>query len=126
MSAGNGALLRVDTKRRKRSPFHCLFIRTCSFLAMGKSFFNDERKDLLLSFMDQYKGHKEAGTLEEFWPVVIPAYIAKFKDDNMVETPKTHLAPKTKCGKPSQKHDPDQPKPLREVRFLVNVVGIVA
>ena len=93
---------------------------------MGKSFFDEERKGLLFSYMDQYKGHKEAGTVEEFWHIIIPAYIAKFAQDDVVVTPKTHLAPKTNCGKPSIRRDDDQPKPLREVRFLVNVVRVVA
>jgi hypothetical protein len=91
---------------------------------MGKKFFFGERRELLLSFMDQHKHHREAGTIEDFWHIIIPAYIAKFPEDNMEVAPTmtTGQPTKTKSGKPSKKHAPNQPKPLHEVGLLVDIV----
>lgn len=90
---------------------------------MGKKkIFVGKRRDLLLSFMDQHETHQVAGTVGDFWHIVIPAYIAKFPEDNVVIESSTYVPPKTKSGKPSKKRAPDQPKPLREVCFLVEAV----
>jgi hypothetical protein len=87
---------------------------------MGKQFFTGERRDFLFGFIDQHKAHKKAGTVEDFWPIIIPAYFTKFPEDNLDEvTAKTGQAPKTKCGRPSKKRGPDQPKPIREVWFCL-------
>jgi hypothetical protein len=82
---------------------------------MGKKFFVEERRNFLLGFMDQYKSHQRAGTVEDFWHIIIPAYIAKFPEDNEVIAPATCQTPKTKGGRRSKMRTPDQPKPLREV-----------
>jgi hypothetical protein len=92
---------------------------------MVKRIFTGERKTFLLSFVDQYKSHREARTVGDFWPIVISAYIAKFPDDDKVVESSTYLPPKTKCGKTSKKRPPGQPKPLREVRFLVYVARVM-
>ena len=86
--------------------------------------FTKERKDLLISFLDQHKSHRAAGTLETFWHIVISAYVAKFPDDDVTTPSRTLVPPKTKCGRPSKKRAADQPKPLHEVRFLVNIVQV--
>jgi hypothetical protein len=90
-----------------------------------KRTFVGERKELLLSFMEQHKGHKEAGTVGDFWHIVIAAYIAKFPEDDVVIEPSTYVPPKTKSGKPSKKRAPGQPKPLREVCFLFNTARVI-
>ena len=92
---------------------------------MPKRSFVGERRDLLLSFLDQHRIHKEAGTVGDFWHTVIAAYIAKFPEDNVVIEPNTYVPPKTKSGKPSKKRAPDQPKPLREVCFLFNTARVI-
>jgi hypothetical protein len=89
---------------------------------MGKKFFFGERQELLVSFMDQHKAHKQSGTVDEFWRLVIPAYIAKFPDDDVAIELETGPPPKTKCGKRSKKRAPGQPKPLREVCLFVIIV----
>ena len=85
---------------------------------MGKQFFKGEQREFLISFIDQHKKHQQAGTVDEFWHFVIPAYIAKFPDDDAVVEPETCPPSRTKCGKVSKKRAPGQPKPLREVCLL--------
>lgn len=92
--------------------------------SMGKQFFVGERRDLLISFLDQHKAHKEGGTIDKFWQIIIPAYIAKFPEDNVAIEPRTCLPSKTKCGRISKKRAPGQPKPLREVCPFVNVLNV--
>lgn len=75
--------------------------------------------------MDEYKAHKQAGTLDEFWRIILPAYIAKFPDDDVANPePETCNPARTKSGKISKKRTPGQPKPLREVRFFANAVQV--
>jgi hypothetical protein len=90
---------------------------------MGKKFFTDDRRDFLLSFVDQHKSHKKNGTVEDFWHIIIPAYITKFPNDDVVIT-RPRERPKTPSGKPSKRRTPDEPKPLREVCPLVNVLRV--
>jgi hypothetical protein len=89
---------------------------------MVKQFFVGERRSLLISFMDQHKRHKDAGSLDEFWPIIIPAYTARFPEDNVAIEPGTCPPSRTKCGKVSKKRAPGQPKPLREVCPFVDMV----
>jgi hypothetical protein len=88
-----------------------------------KRIFVGERRDLLVSFMEKYKTHQEAGTVADFWPIVVAAYIAKYPEDDVAIEPSSYVPPKTKCGKPSRRREPNQPKPLREVCFLVDAVS---
>jgi hypothetical protein len=92
--------------------------------AMVKQIFTGERKTFLLSFLDQYTSHREARTVGDFWPVVIPAYLTKFPEDDVVIEPSTYVPCKTKCGKPSRRRADGQAKPLREVCFLVYVARV--
>ena len=109
-----------------RRAYHSRFpAHTCYLLpAMVKQFFDNDRRELLTSFVDQHKAHKEAGTVNAFWRIVIPAYIAKFPEDDVTVIPETGPPSKTKCGKVSKKRAPGQPKPLREVCRFINVVQV--
>jgi hypothetical protein len=89
---------------------------------MVKRFFTGEKREFLLSFLEQHKTHKQAETVEDFWPIIIPAYIAKFPEDDVDSAPTMSIPPKTKSGKPSKKRASDQPKPLREVSILVDIL----
>lgn len=74
--------------------------------------------------MDQHKAHQQAGTLTEFWHIVIPAYIDKFPEDNVAIEPDAHLPSKTNCGKISKRRADGQIKPLREVGFFANAMQV--
>ena len=81
----------------------------------GKTHFVGEWRQLLLSFVDQHRSHKEAGTVSDFWYIVIPAYIAQFPEDDVEIEPSTYVPPKTKSGKRSKKCPAGQLKPLHKV-----------
>jgi hypothetical protein len=86
---------------------------------MVKQFFVGDRREFLVSFMDQHRMHKEAGTVKAFWHIILPAYIAKFPEDDIAIEPETCQPSRTTSGKASKKRAADQPKPLREVCHFV-------